>query len=764
METKGVSANNGAPTIANTGAWNDVVPPPAPAPPQPTVLPTLTAPTEIPVGSFSSIKAPDSQPIVVPRARWSKKRLIATISIAAAALLGAGLLFVWQRGPVGPSLQTGSFTTQTLPLTEFGQLPTSPDAVLGINGKLRVGNSLLITPSDQPTNASSGQLYYDRATNQMSYYNGTEFIALLGGTATTIQNATTINNVTSITENAAASPISGTVGRILKVTESQTAGDSIMTDTGTSITVNGNVNLVDPPTEATEISIWPNTATPDVVNQPDGNSTPNVELGVRFRADVSGIVTGIRFYKGSLNTGTHIGSLWTSGGTPLASATFTSETASGWQEVRFSSPVAISADTTYVASYHTDAAFYSITDDYFDASVDNAPLHALQDGLDGANGVFRYSLTPAFPTQTFNSTNYWVDVLFKPTTNISKYQINGAQISSADLVNNGDLAKRNGSQTFLGTNVFKSASNGVSTFNIQNAGGISLFSVDTANSRVYVGPIEGDTGGVTLALGKRTTAGDPLAGIEGEIYFNDVSKMFRCFRGGAWSDCADSDLDRSFSLTDEFMGGETTSGNVGSLGWSVHTIGGASTIGYDPATPIPVADRPGVLAVTTPAVANQGATVALAKSNASMIVGAGNTFKTAVAVGSATNQVLRLGLHTETTATTQPVSGVWWEANPGANANWQYCHGNGTVASCTSSGIPIVANTWVRLEIRVTATGTNSSAARFLINGAAINVSGATFDTANRVAPAFSCYTADATARDCFVDYFQLRGVASTAR
>ncbi|WP_204070280.1 DUF4082 domain-containing protein, partial [Sphaerisporangium krabiense] len=33
-------------------------------------------------------------------------------------------------------------------------------------------------------------------------------------------------------------------------------------------------------------------------------------------------------------------------------------------------------------------------------------------GTDGANGVYGYSSTNAFPTQTYQTTNYWVDVVF----------------------------------------------------------------------------------------------------------------------------------------------------------------------------------------------------------------------------------------------------------------------------------------------------------------------------------------------------------------
>ena len=49
--------------------------------------------------------------------------------------------------------------------------------------------------------------------------------------------------------------------------------------------------------------------TPTVAADSD---TAAVELGVKFRADQDGFVTGIRFYKGTGNTGTHTGSLWSS--------------------------------------------------------------------------------------------------------------------------------------------------------------------------------------------------------------------------------------------------------------------------------------------------------------------------------------------------------------------------------------------------------------------------------------------------------------------
>jgi hypothetical protein len=142
--------------------------------------------------------------------------------------------------------------------------------------------------------------------------------------------------------------------------------------------------------------------------------TGAVELGVKFRSDVTGTITGVRFYKGAANTGTHTGTLWSPGGSVLATTTFTGETAGGWQSAAFNPPVAVTAGATYVVSYHAPAGGYAADLGYFlDAGADNGPLHALRAGVSGVNGVYGYGAT-AFPTQGTTS-NYWVDVVFSTT-------------------------------------------------------------------------------------------------------------------------------------------------------------------------------------------------------------------------------------------------------------------------------------------------------------------------------------------------------------
>jgi hypothetical protein len=157
-------------------------------------------------------------------------------------------------------------------------------------------------------------------------------------------------------------------------------------------------------------TIWPASAVPGT---PAVSDTQAVELGVKVRADSAGYITAVRFYKGSGNTGTHVGNLWSSTGTQLATGTFSGESATGWQQLTFASPVAVSAGTTYVASYYAPVGHYSADNNAFaSAGVDNPPLHALANGVDGADGVYRYGSGGGFPTNTYQSSNYWVDVVF----------------------------------------------------------------------------------------------------------------------------------------------------------------------------------------------------------------------------------------------------------------------------------------------------------------------------------------------------------------
>lgn len=138
------------------------------------------------------------------------------------------------------------------------------------------------------------------------------------------------------------------------------------------------------------------------------------ELGVKFRATVAGHVRGIRFFKPTVNPGGYTVRLWSAAGVQLGQGVLQGGARRGWQQVNFLSPIAIQADTTYVASYHSPGGGFPYSPGYFtNATFANGNLRALQSGLEGANGVYRYGAT-GFPTDSFNDANYWVDVVFTP--------------------------------------------------------------------------------------------------------------------------------------------------------------------------------------------------------------------------------------------------------------------------------------------------------------------------------------------------------------
>ena len=166
---------------------------------------------------------------------------------------------------------------------------------------------------------------------------------------------------------------------------------------------------VNPPQSPGVYSLWDNSTAPAVVDS--GDATP-VEVGMRFRVDTTGVITALRFYKAQANSGTHVAHIWTSAGALLGTATFTNETASGWQTAVFSAPVSVTAGTTYVASYTAPNGHYSVSRNYFSPlGVDNGPLHGVASGAAGANGVYTYE-PGSLPTLTYQASNYWVDVEF----------------------------------------------------------------------------------------------------------------------------------------------------------------------------------------------------------------------------------------------------------------------------------------------------------------------------------------------------------------
>ncbi len=252
-------------------------------------------------------------------------------------------------------------------------------------------------------------------------------------------------------------------------------------------------------------NIWPSNPVPGVDAISDGSP---IEVGVKFRSDIGGYITGLRFYKGIANTGTHLGHLWSSTGTLLATATFANETASGWQTVTFDAPVAINANTTYVASYYSPLGFFALNSSYFAAGADNAPLHALASGIDGPNGVYFYNGS-GFPTGGGNN-NYWVDVIFQtslvPPTVTGVSPINAAtNVTVTTTITAAFSTALDAASVNTTTIQLSDPTNAVvpATVAYDLASHVATLQPNTAlqANTIYTGRIKGGSGGVRAATG-----------------------------------------------------------------------------------------------------------------------------------------------------------------------------------------------------------------------------------------------------------------------
>jgi len=192
------------------------------------------------------------------------------------------------------------------------------------------------------------------------------------------------------------------------VIEARATDDSVNLQT-TPATVSVNVTGSNPP------SLFTASDTPAQTTKNDGSP---LEVGVKFTSSVAGQITALKFYRSPGDTGTDLLDLWTSTGTNLAKATFTNTTASGWQTVTLASPVSISANTTYIASYHTTGEYVD-TNNFFANALTSGPLTAPSSASSGGNGLYAYGGTNTagvFPTNTFSASNYYADVVFSSST------------------------------------------------------------------------------------------------------------------------------------------------------------------------------------------------------------------------------------------------------------------------------------------------------------------------------------------------------------
>ena len=136
-----------------------------------------------------------------------------------------------------------------------------------------------------------------------------------------------------------------------------------------------------------------------MIGVPDAGDASAVELGVKFRADVDGYITGIRYYKSAANTGTHVGNLWASRRHEARDRRRSrTRRSTGWQVVTFSD--AGGRDREHHLRRVVPHRQRSLCRDLRVScciGLDSPPLHTIPNGT-SPNGVYRYGAS-GFPTR-----------------------------------------------------------------------------------------------------------------------------------------------------------------------------------------------------------------------------------------------------------------------------------------------------------------------------------------------------------------------------
>lgn len=103
-----------------------------------------------------------------------------------------------------------------------------------------------------------------------------------------------------------------------------------------------------------------------------------------------------------------------------------------------------------------------------------------------------------------------------------------------------DINYQTANNTFTGTNAFNGSTFSIGgTANTAKFNVASLFNIDTTNSIVTIGAVDGT--GTVLVVDTKNTAGDPTgsSATNGAIYYNSSLQEFRCYANGNWWPCHD---------------------------------------------------------------------------------------------------------------------------------------------------------------------------------------------------------------------------------
>jgi len=158
-----------------------------------------------------------------------------------------------------------------------------------------------------------------------------------------------------------------------------------------------------PAVAASSYSVWPDSVVPA---SPVDTDRTRTTLGLEFSTASAGQVSAIEVYRGPGGAVPQDATIWAPDGRALAVADFADPEGTGWLVAELPEPVTLTPGQRYVASYTAPRGGYAGDNDALATPV-------VRDALTAWRGVFTRG--QGRPDQTYQQSNYYVDVVFEPT-------------------------------------------------------------------------------------------------------------------------------------------------------------------------------------------------------------------------------------------------------------------------------------------------------------------------------------------------------------